>query len=479
MANTLTNLIPDAYAALDVVSRELVGFIPSVARDSSTDAVASGQNVRAHQTRANSAGKDITPAMTLPAAADQTVDNVAVAITKLRAFPFSWSGEEQYAINQGPGFLSVRQDQIAQAIRAAVNEIEVDLAVAAALGGSRGKSPADTTLFKTNLADAAQVRKILDDNGAPASGRSLIIDTSTGAALRTLSQLTKANEAGSSMTLRDGELLNIHGMSIKESAQIVTPAVGTTTTAVLASTATTVGQTTFTLKAAGTGTIKAGDLVTIGAGDANKYVVTSDIAAVSGATLTIAKPGLLVAQGAAEHAVTVTASSARNVAFSQNAILLATRLPISPPEGDLAIDSEIVTDPRSGLPSGRLIEEQLRRLMRASGWAFMDLKINHFDAFRDVYGFVAGDEALRFTAMLVSELVDELGTPDDFIGHPGGENFVIISTDETAKLIAQRLKERFATEAKSHYSFVDRDRGQAVRVLRCACRRIRRGEVER
>jgi len=122
-------------------------------------------------------------------------------------------------------------------------------------------------------------------------------------------------------------------------------------------------------------------------------------------------------------------------------------------------ERESLTDPRSGLPSGRLIEEQLRRLMRASGWAFMDLKINHFDAFRDVYGFVAGDEALRFTAMLVSELVDELGTPDDFIGHPGGENFVIISTDETAKLIAQRLKERFATEAKSHYSFVDRDRG--------------------
>src|SRR6187399_1100 len=124
MANTLTNLIPDVYAALDVVSRELVGFIPAVGRDSSADRVALNQTLRSPVTAANSAGGNITPAMALPSAADQTVGNKSLTITKSRFFPFSWSGEDQYSVDQGPGYLTLRQDQIAQAIRAAVNEVE-------------------------------------------------------------------------------------------------------------------------------------------------------------------------------------------------------------------------------------------------------------------------------------------------------------------------------------------------------------------
>lgn len=340
MANTLTNLIPDTYAALDVVSRELVGFIPSVARDASTDRAALNQNVRAHQTRANSAGADITAAMAIPAAADQTIDNVVVQITKARSFPFSWTGEEQYGVDQGPGILSVKQDQIAQAIRAAVNEIENDLADAGAAAGSRAHGTAGTTPFATNLGDSAQVGKILSDNGAPLSGRSLIIDTASGASLRTLAQLTKANEAGTSMTLRDGELLNLHGFSIKESAQINNATAGTGAS-YLINGALSAGATTITVDG-GSGTILAGDIVTIGG---IKYVVAT---ALSGATFTINKPGL-VAAVADNASVTVNATSARNVAFTQNALLLATRLPIVPSEGDLAIESEIITDPRSGL----------------------------------------------------------------------------------------------------------------------------------
>ena len=62
-------------------------------------------------------------------------------------------------------------------------------------------------------------------------------------------------------------------------------------------------------------------------------------------------------------------------------------------------ERESLTDPRSGLPAGRLIEEQLRRIIREKEWALLDIRINYFDAFRDVYGFVAGDDVLRFTAM--------------------------------------------------------------------------------
>jgi diguanylate cyclase (GGDEF)-like protein len=116
-------------------------------------------------------------------------------------------------------------------------------------------------------------------------------------------------------------------------------------------------------------------------------------------------------------------------------------------------------DPRTGLPSGRLIEEQLRKIIRNQGWALLDCSIKHFDRFRDVYGFIAGDEVLRFTSMLMGEVIDEAGTSNDFIGHPGGDNFIVITTAASAAKVRDRLKQRFNDEVQTHYSFVDREQG--------------------
>src|SRR4029077_7924599 len=93
----------------------------------------------------------------------------------------------------------------------------------------------------------------------------------------------------------------------------------------------------------GTGTLVAGDVLTIGS---YKYVVTTGIAAAG--TAVIGAPGLLAA-GADGDTVTVNATSARNLAFRRNAILLGTRLPDLPKEGDMAIDRETITDPVSGI----------------------------------------------------------------------------------------------------------------------------------
>lgn len=122
-------------------------------------------------------------------------------------------------------------------------------------------------------------------------------------------------------------------------------------------------------------------------------------------------------------------------------------------------EQQSLTDPRSGLPSGRLIEDQLRRIIQSDGWALMDLRINSFSAFTEVYGFVAGDDVLRFTAMLLNEVVDQLGTPQDFIGHVGGSNFILITAQDRAEVIRKTIKERFAQEVLAHYNFVDREQG--------------------
>lgn len=343
-ATGLTNLIPDCYAALDVVSRELVGFLPAVMRTSSAERLAVGANaLRSGITPANAAGGDITPSMSLPSASEQTIANASCQITKSRFFPFSWSGEDQLGVEQGPGYLTVKQDQIAQAMRAAVNEMEADLAATARKGASRAYGTSGTTPFASDLSASAEIAKILDDNGAPQVPypRHLVINTKTTAKLRTLTQLTKANEAADTTMLRQGELLDIHGFKFRQSAQLTTVTKGTGTSYVVNG-ATAKGATTITLKT-GSGTVLAGDVITL---NGVQYVVKTGTAAPG--DIVIQAPGLLAA-AADGDTVTINNNFTPNVAFTGNALLLATRLPALPKEGDLAIMRETITDARSGI----------------------------------------------------------------------------------------------------------------------------------
>lgn len=347
-ANTLTGLIPDLYAGLDVVSRELVGFIPSSFRNVGVERAAVNQYVDYPISAAQTAF-DVTPAMAIPNPADKTTGYGQMRITKSRGVEFGWTGEEQRGLNHGPGYVSVQADNFAQALRTLCNEIEVDLAVEAAANASRAYGTAGTTPFASTLAASAQLRKILDDNGAPASDRSLVIDTSAGASLRTLAQLTKANEAGTTMTLRQGELLDLHGFSIKESAGVQSKTAGTAASATTDNAGYAVGATTITLASAGTGTITASDSVTF-AGDTNIYqVVTGDADVSNGGTIVLAEPGLRVAMSAATKAITVIAAHTSNIGFARSALHLVARPPAIPAEGDAAADRRLIVDPRSGL----------------------------------------------------------------------------------------------------------------------------------
>jgi PleD family two-component response regulator len=126
-------------------------------------------------------------------------------------------------------------------------------------------------------------------------------------------------------------------------------------------------------------------------------------------------------------------------------------------------DREKNMDPRSGLPSSKLIEEQLRDLMRKKQtWTYIDVKINDFEPFQDLYGSIAGTEVLRFMAVLIGEVTDELGTPDDFAGHAGNDNFIIISFSPRAEQLREQIVSRFADKVKGQYSFIDRERGHIV-----------------
>jgi len=118
-----------------------------------------------------------------------------------------------------------------------------------------------------------------------------------------------------------------------------------------------------------------------------------------------------------------------------------------------------MTDPRSGLPAARLIEEQLRALILVQDWAYIEIDVQNLQPFVDNYGFVAGDEVLRYAALMLNESIDELGDRDDFIGHAGGPIFVIITTSHNSERITQRIRQRFAKDILTHYNFMDSEEG--------------------
>lgn len=127
-------------------------------------------------------------------------------------------------------------------------------------------------------------------------------------------------------------------------------------------------------------------------------------------------------------------------------------------------ERENYTDPNSGLPSSAIIEERLRDLMRSDAkWAYIDCKIENFEDFKEVYGFVAGTEVMRFMALMMGEIVDSNGTPNDFLGHPGSDNFVIVTYSPNPEAFKENLVTKFNEDVQQHYSFIDRERGHMLR----------------
>jgi PleD family two-component response regulator len=121
-----------------------------------------------------------------------------------------------------------------------------------------------------------------------------------------------------------------------------------------------------------------------------------------------------------------------------------------------------LTSPSTGLASGRLIEQQLRELMGRPAWGILYIGIKGLDVFNEVYGFVAGEEVLRFTGMLLNEVIDEHGTPEDFVGHISGDDFIVITQQSLVGDLKEKIVERFSANVGTHYDFKSRMQGYLV-----------------
>lgn len=385
MANTLTNLIPTIYEALNVVSRERVGFIPAVTKNASAERAAVDQSIRVPIAPAVTSEAANTPAQYAPDTGDVTVDSVEMTISKSYHIPVRYNGEEVKGLQNAGTYGDINRQRFEQAFRRLGNLVETDLASCYKYA-SRATGTAGTTPFNTagTVSDFANVMRILDDNGCPDDGSLRLV--LSNAAVQNLrgkqSNFFKVNEAGTDEMLRRGAIDQAFGFNIGQSAQVATHTIGTLAgSPTLTSTDYAVGATTLTLASAGTGTIVEGDFLNIA--DQNNGiwygVRTGDTDVSNAGTVVLNNPGLQIAQTSNTSALTIAASYKANLAFHPSAIQLITRMPALPEGGDMATDRTMVTDPLTGITYEIAEYKQFRQTVYhvALAWGWKAIKQEH------------------------------------------------------------------------------------------------------
>lgn len=380
MSNTLTNLIPSAVEALDIVSRELVGMIPAVYRDSGAERAAVGQSIVFPVVGARSA-VDTTPAAYGPTTVDSSAPGTTVTISKSKAVPFYLTGENDKGLAQSSAKNTFLRDVIAQSMRTLVNLIEADLVTAGKEGASRAYGTAGTAPFGTaaDMSDSAGVALILDENGCPISDRHLVLNN---AAINNM-RAKQANLLNSGPDLlKRGIMTQLGGFDIHHSGGLTLHTKGTGSGFLVDLTAGYAIGLTSIHADTGLGIIKAGDILTNTktSRDTNKYVVKTGATGGTGldVDIVLANPGLKIAW-VNNDPVAVGNNYTPNLAFHRNAIWLATRAPAVPEGGDAATDSTMLVDPVSGLAFELREYRQYRQVAWevAIAWGYAAVKPEH------------------------------------------------------------------------------------------------------
>jgi PleD family two-component response regulator len=101
-------------------------------------------------------------------------------------------------------------------------------------------------------------------------------------------------------------------------------------------------------------------------------------------------------------------------------------------------------NPLTGLPGNTAIERELiERINRKKPYAFLYIDIDNFKGFNDYYGYQKGDEIIGFLADILTKTIEKLGNKDDFIGHVGGDDFVMIASPTRAEFMAKYIIDEF------------------------------------
>ena len=108
------------------------------------------------------------------------------------------------------------------------------------------------------------------------------------------------------------------------------------------------------------------------------------------------------------------------------------------------------------------MNELARRLENKSPFACCYVDLDKFKAYNDKYGFEHGDAVIRETGRILIRAAGQSGKPDDFIGHIGGDDFVLITTPDVVDKICQDIIAEFEKASPLFYNEADRKKGYII-----------------
>jgi DNA-binding response OmpR family regulator len=121
-----------------------------------------------------------------------------------------------------------------------------------------------------------------------------------------------------------------------------------------------------------------------------------------------------------------------------------------------------LTNPVSGLPEGPLVDERLSEAIHKSGWALLHISINHLDAFREAYGFVASDDVLRAISLMIHNTIKETSTSDDFLGHLSPTDFIVVLPPDSMTAFREKIRSRLEQSLDYFYPIKDREKASKL-----------------
>lgn len=125
------------------------------------------------------------------------------------------------------------------------------------------------------------------------------------------------------------------------------------------------------------------------------------------------------------------------------------------------VSRQALVNPVTDLPEGEMVDERILAAMHAvTRWTALQISITTLNTFREMYGFVAADDVLRAVTLMIRNAVREHGTPDDYIGHLGPEDFIVMTQVDNVEPIRDRIQRRVEQSREYFYPLKDRDRAR-------------------
>jgi DNA-binding response OmpR family regulator len=125
------------------------------------------------------------------------------------------------------------------------------------------------------------------------------------------------------------------------------------------------------------------------------------------------------------------------------------------------LNREAISNPVTGLPEGSLVDEKLAEVLDRDNAALLVVSVEHMDSFREAYGFVAADDALRAISLMIINTLREFSRPDDFLAHLTSTDFILVINPSTLSVLKDKLHARLEQSVEYFYPVKDREHAAA------------------